>query len=128
MREILVDSSAWIEYFKNRDFLFIDTLLDENQICTNDVVLAELLPSIMHKKEYHLARLLGAIKKYEMAINWNEIRNFQRENLKHGNHTVPLADLLIAQNCMQNGMEILTADRHFEAVSKYLPLRMCKNL
>ena len=103
----LVDSSAWIEYFKgNTDYSFLTELINSNSICTNDIILAELLPSIIHKKEHKLAELLNCVKKYTLLINWQEIRDIQLDNLKHGNNSIGISDIIIAQNCMQNGLTI----------------------
>ncbi|HQL32254.1 MAG TPA: PIN domain-containing protein, partial [Treponemataceae bacterium] len=61
---ILVDSSVWIEYFKgNEKALPLNQLLDTNTVCINDLILAELLPSINHKKENVLKELLLTITK-----------------------------------------------------------------
>jgi predicted nucleic acid-binding protein len=59
----LVDSSVWIEYFKgNQKYSFITDLISTNTICTNDIILTELLPSIIYRKEHKLAELLNCIK------------------------------------------------------------------
>ena len=119
----LVDSSVWIEYFKgNQKYSFITDLINNNAICTNDIILTELLPSIIHKKEHKLAELLSFIKKYELFVDWQEIRDIQLQNLKHGNNNIGISDIIIAQNCMQNKIKIIVHDKHFEAMAKYLPL------
>ena len=119
----LVDSSVWIEYFKgNQKYSFITDLISNNAICTNDIILTELLPSIIHKKEHKLAELLSYIKKYELIIDWQEIRDIQLLNLKHGNNNIGISDIIIAQNCIQNKTKIIVNDKHFEAMAKYLPL------
>ena len=121
----LVDSSVWIEYFNgNQKYSFINDLIDTNAICTNDIILTELLPSIIHKKEYKLAELLNCIRKHALIIDWQEIRNMQLLNLKHGNNNIGISDLIISQNCMQNKLTIITNDKHFEAMSKYIPLEI----
>jgi len=72
----LIDSSAWIEYFKgNRKYAFLGDFIKSNAICTNEMILAELIPSIIHKKEKKLAELLNAVKKYILLIDWMEIRS-----------------------------------------------------
>ncbi|MCL1812735.1 MAG: PIN domain-containing protein [Treponema sp.] len=121
----LIDSSAWIEYFKgNQKYSFINDLIDTNAICTNDIILTELLPSILIKKEYKLAELLNCVKKYELIIDWQEIRNIQLLNLKHGNNNIGISDIIIAQNCIQNELNIIIYDKHFEAMAKYIPLEI----
>jgi len=98
---ILIDSSTWIEYFKgNKDYSFLNSLIMDNAICTNDIILTELLPSIIFKKEHKLAELLNEIKKYALAIDWEEIRSLQLLNIKHGNNHIGISDIIIAQNCI----------------------------
>jgi len=123
MSDVLVDSSIWIDYFKFRDFAFVDDLIDDYRICTNDVILTELLPSITHQKEILLANLLKSINKYDMNINWQELQYYQLLNIKNGNNKVPITDILIAQNCMQNDLILLTQDKHLLLMKNYLPLQ-----
>ena len=121
----LVDSSAWIEYFKgNQKFLLIDDFINTNTICTNEIILSELLPSIIFKNESKLAELLRSLHTYALVIDWQEIRTMQLDNLKHGNNNIGISDLLIAQNCMQNKLKIITQDKHFFAMAKYMPLEV----
>src|SRR4030066_161277 len=52
MSQILVDSSVWISFFKgsiDQDPFF--TLIDTNQLCINDLILSEIVPSLLFKKE-----------------------------------------------------------------------------
>jgi predicted nucleic acid-binding protein len=127
MSNILIDSSAWIEYFRvHKNFFFIDELIDNNALCTNDLILMELLPSIMHKREYHLAELLGSLATYKIIIDWRELQEYQRLNLKHGNNNIGIADLIIVQNCIQNNLKIVSTDKHFQAMAKYLPIELYK--
>ena len=123
----IIDSSAWIEYFKgNHKYYFIKDLIYSNTICTNDIILTELLPSIIHKKENDLAELLNSITKYELSINWQEIQNMQILNLKHGNNNIGISDIVIVQNCIQNNLKIITNDKHFIAMAKYIPFEIYK--
>jgi predicted nucleic acid-binding protein len=123
LNKILIETSAWIEYFRgNEKYSFIDLLLDQNRVCTNDVILSELLPSITHKKELGLAELLTTLYTFPLTIDWNEIRAFQLMNFKNGNNNIGISDIIIAQNSIQNNLEILTEDKHFRLMSSYLPL------
>lgn len=122
---ILVDSSVWIEYFKgNKQTLALNKLLDLNNICVNDLILAELLPSINHKKENVLKELLLTITKIPLNINWNTIIYMQTQNLKNGINNVGIADLIIAQNVIDNDLELYTLDRHFELMSELHDFRL----
>ncbi len=58
----LVDTSIWIEYFRNgNNFGKIDNLIDENLVVTNDLVLAELTPFLKIKNQRKLITLLQQI-------------------------------------------------------------------
>ncbi|MEQ8198930.1 MAG: PIN domain-containing protein [Clostridiaceae bacterium] len=122
---VLVDSSVWIEYFKgNEQTLPLNTLLDLNNICINDLILAELLPSINHKKENVLKELLLTITKIPLTINWNTIIYMQTQNIKNGINKIGIADLIIAQNVIDNDLELYTFDRHFELMSELHDFRL----
>ncbi|MDR0723682.1 MAG: PIN domain-containing protein [Endomicrobium sp.] len=116
---ILIDSSAWIEYFKgNKSFLFVNDLIINNAVTTNELILTELLPFILHKKEFELIDLLCNIKKLEIKINWEELRSFQLININNGNN-IGIPDLIIAQNCIQNKGKLLSCDKHFKTITKF---------
>ena len=121
----LIDSSAWIEYFKgNQNYSFLDNLINTNAICTNEIILAELLPSIIHRKEVKLAEILNNLQNYLLNIDWQEIRKLQLLNLKHGNNNIGISDIIIVQNCIQNELKIIAHDKHFEMMAKYIPLEI----
>jgi predicted nucleic acid-binding protein len=86
--------------------------------------LTELLPSIIHKKENRLAELLNSLNKYVLIIDWEEIRNIQILNLRQGNNNIGIPDIIIAQNCIQNNLNLITNDKHFKTMSKYIPLKI----
>jgi predicted nucleic acid-binding protein len=125
---VLVDSSVWIEYFKgNQKTLPLNKLLDLNNICVNDLILTELIPSINQKKENELKELLLIITKIPLEVNWTTIIYMQTQNLKNGINKVGIADLIIAQNVIDNDLELFTLDRHFELMSELHDFRLFKN-
>ena len=48
-------------------------LIDSNDICTNDLILAEIVPSLKARKENELIRLFESIEKMKLDIDWKEI-------------------------------------------------------
>lgn len=46
----------------------------------------------------------------------------QTENLQNGINKVGLADLMIAQNAMQNEIPLFSGDRHFQLMAAVMPL------
>ena len=99
--QILVDTSTWIDYFKSgiksND---LDTLIDENLIATNDIILAELVPFLEIKRKNRVIQLLNDVVKLPLQINWKEIIQFHVKCLQSGINGIGIADLIIVQNCL----------------------------
>lgn len=122
---ILVDTSVWIDSFHGGKSLeTLNVLIDRREICVNDLILSELVPSIRIRKEKELEDLLYLLPRVPMQIDWNGIVSMQTENLKHGINKVGLPDIMIAQNAMQNGVQLLSLDKHFELMSRIVPLQL----
>jgi predicted nucleic acid-binding protein len=122
---VLVDSSVWIEYFRgNSKTLPLNDLIDRNALCVNDLILAELLPSMHHKKETILRDLLSSVTKVPLDIDWNSIVGMQTRNLKNGINRVGLADLIIVQNVMANNLVLFSLDKHFSLMSSLHGFRL----
>ncbi len=125
MSKVLVDSAAWIDYFAgNKNAASLDPLIEENLICTNDLILAELLPSIRSRKAFELASMLKAVEKIPLKIDWDEIVEMQVINRKHGINKVGLPDLIVAQNAIQNNLELYSPDRHFRLMCKLFGFKL----
>lgn len=115
---ILVDTSVWIEYFRgNEKARALDTLIETNSVVTNNLILSELLPFIIHRKEFNLENLLSHIEKIEINIDWPELIKMQTVNLANGINKVGIPDLIIAQNAIQNNLYLYTLDTHFILMS-----------
>ena len=82
---VLVDTSIWIEYFRTgNNSEKLDFLIDENIIVINDLILAELVPSLKVRNQRKIIKLLHNINKLELSINWEQIIKFQFKCLKNG--------------------------------------------
>ena len=120
---VLVDSSAWIDYFRgNQRGDALDPLIEENLLVTNDLILAELTPALHLRKQRRLIALLREVKRYPVEIDWDDITQMQIACLRNGIKGVGIPDLIIAQNAIQNGLHLLTFDGHFGSMAKYMPL------
>lgn len=116
MNGVLVDSSVWIEYFKKRNSpisVELDLLIDSGDICLNDLVLAELVPSLRARKQSELIDILQSLERFPVKIDWDEIISLQTKNLRHGINKVGIPDLMILQNVLQNDASLFTLDKHF---------------
>lgn len=117
--EVLVDTSVWIDYFRSgENSKKLDYLIDENIVVTNELVLAELLPLLILKKELELISLLRKIKKHDIILSWEKIIEYQVMCLKSGSSGIGIPDLIIAQNAIQNDLSVYTLDKHFRFMSE----------
>ena len=82
---VLVDTSIWIEYFRaGNNSERLDFLIDENLIVINDLILAELIPSLRVHNQRKIVKLLHNINKLALSINWDQIIELQFKCLKNG--------------------------------------------
>ncbi|WP_025183391.1 PIN domain-containing protein [Leptospira kirschneri] len=127
MSRILLDSSVWIEYFRNVDSpisLKVDELIDAENIYTNNLILSELVPSLKLRKQSKIIISLEAIERFPLEIDWEQIIEYQISNLKNGINKVGVPDLIIAQNVVQNKAMLFTLDKHFKLMSKNIKLKV----
>lgn len=123
MKNLLIDTSVWIEYFRGSNAInsdIINNFIDDNQICINDLILSELIPSLKHKKENDLIDILLSIRNIPIEIDWHEIINFQINNLKHGINNVGIPDIIILQNVINHNLSLISIDKHFHQMKKYI--------
>ena len=120
----LVDTSIWIEYFRNgNNFEKLDFLIDENLVVTNDLILSELIPFLKIRNQRKLINLLNKIKKLEIMINWEQIIDYQYKCLKNGINGIGIPDLIIVQNAKQNHCSIYSIDNHFNLIKNFLNIK-----
>jgi hypothetical protein len=122
---VLVDTSIWIEYFRTgNNSEKLDYLIDENLIVINDLILAELVPSLRVRNQRKIIKLLNDINKLELSINWDQLIEFQFNCLKNGLNGIGIPDLIVAQNAKQNHCEIYSLDSHFKLMKDILRLQL----
>ena len=122
---VLVDTSVWIEYFRNgNNFEKLDFLIDENLVATNDLILAELIPFLKVRNQGKLINLLHKINKYEIVVNWGQIIDYQYSCLKKGLNGIGIPDLIIVQNAKQNHCSIYSLDKHFNRMENILNIKL----
>jgi len=127
---IVVDTSVWIEFFRDtghRVALELDRLIDEEDLAITEVVLMELLagatsPRAERRMRVRLDRLpilplLGAADYQAAARLWRACRA--------GGRTVrSLFDCLIAVPTIRAGAALLHRDADFDAIAGHSDLRI----
>jgi len=119
MVKVLVDTSIWIDYLKYGKYVSeIRSLLEQQRIVTNDVIIAELLPIILNDKKREVAELLNALERIPVFVDWNGLIAAQQKCLKNGFNKIGLLDLMILQTSIEHSVEIFAVDKHFRALGK----------
>ena len=127
MVKVIVDTSVWIDYFKHGKHVpEIKTLLEQQRLVTNDVILAELLPIIIHDKKEQIADLLNTLERIPVFVNWNGLIDAQIKCLKNGHNKIGLLDLMILQTSIEYSAEVFSVDKHFNALGKIFHAKIYK--
>jgi len=125
-KKVLIDTSIWIDYFKNKNLLLsrrVDDILSTENVYVPRIVIAELIQGAKSDKE------ISVIEEFIDAFNivdqqqdtW--IRAGKLSNsLKKKGITVNLTDCYIALIATENYCRIFTLDEHFKNIKKILSI------
>lgn len=67
-----------------------------------------------------------SITKLDLDINWLHIIKTQTINLQKGLNKIGIPDLIIAQNTIENNLDVYTLDNYFSSMSKILGFTLYK--
>ncbi len=129
MDYVLVDSSAWIDFFKFPQSIYaqvLDQLLDSNQVCICGLVLAEIVPSVRTEQQVEdLKSYFYALKILPDPVDlWNKIIKLQFLLKKRGVNGMSIPDLIIALTAHESDVRILTKDRDFLQIQKVISINI----
>jgi predicted nucleic acid-binding protein len=127
---ILVDSSVWIDYFRDTFTAQTDKLeklLGEESVAIGDLMLAEILRGFAAERDFNLARqMLTSLTVVELGgrdIAIQAAKNFRA--LRALGITVrKTIDTIIATRCIEDGYTLLHSDRDFDPFAQHLGLRV----
>lgn len=121
MAKVLVDTSAWIEFFRKKEPYYgaVLELIDDDRVCCAGLVIGELLQGAKSEKE--LAVLKNFLHVFEFLPEtprlWEKAGELSY-SLRRKGEGVGLSDCFLAVAAMAHGAEILTLDRHFGVLKK----------
>ena len=126
---IIVDSSVWIDAFRNKqtpETEWLKLMLGQMTLGIGDLILAEVLQGTDSEFEFErVKRQMTSFPAIEIAgsdIAIEAARNFRR--LREIGITVrKTIDTLIATRCIRDGHELLFSDRDFVPFVTHLGLR-----
>lgn len=117
--KIIVDTSVWIEYFKNNQVYvgYIEENLYLDSIYITGPVIAELIQGVKGDKEYMLLiNTINAIPYLECTFqDWIMAGEISFKLRKNGK-VIPVTDALISAISVRNTAKILTLDHHFKNI------------
>ena len=126
--KVLVDTSAWIDFFRRKDpgrHAFVANLLREARAVGAGLIFLELLRGAKTGKELNVvSRLSETVEMvYQSPATYIHAGKMGYELARKG-HILSVVDLAIAQLAIENGLPLLTFDRHFETIAKSFPLKL----
>jgi predicted nucleic acid-binding protein len=127
---ILVDSSVWVDFFRNQPTAqaeWLDRHLGVEGLIVGDLILAEVLRGFRDDRGFNEARrLLGELEQLSLGgedLAVEAARNYRK--LRGRGVTVRgTIDVIIATRCLVNGLSLLHSDRDFEGFEAHLGLQV----
>jgi hypothetical protein len=125
--KILVDTSAWIEFFRKKEpyYSVVLELLDNDMVCCMGIVLAELLQGAKSEKE------LNTIKEFLHVFDFlpESVKSWEKAGelsyaLKQKGKAIGLSDCYIAVLTRSSNVRLLTLDKHFDVLKKEIELKL----
>lgn len=125
MKQVLVDTNIWIEYFREGKFSQnIESLITEGRIATCGVVKAELFPFVKKKKTVVKA-LLNSIHHLSFGESWwDTLMEVHETILSKKYHPYGIADLILLTLCIKHNAGLLTQDKDFLRLESVIPVEI----
>lgn len=127
---IVVDSSVWIDAFRNAitpQTALLRRLIGNKGLMVGDLIVTEVLQGIDSEAEFRL--VLAKFQALPMIVIGSDVvaveaaQNYRR--LRNRGITVrKTIDTLIATRCIMDGHELLHSDRDFDPFAEHLGLRL----
>lgn len=122
MKKILIDTSAWVEFFKgNRSAANLINDRDTYSVFIIGPVISELILGMKTEKEKEsFAISLDSIPRIQISDqDWFDA-GLAGSLLRSKGITIPLVDLVIYSVARNNHCSICTLDKHFRVINKNL--------
>ncbi len=112
----IVDTSVWIEYFKNQETL--STSMDKELLAGNiymaGPVISELLQGAKTEKDFRtLKSSIDGVPFLETRLSDWKLAGELSFKLRKKGITIPITDCLIGAIALNNDAAVMTLDRHF---------------
>lgn len=123
---VLVDTSVWIESFRQRSRLRIDEIVDFDDVVTCLPVVQEVLQGFRDERAYQIAResmlALPIVESPLRLAVFEEAAALYRSARRAGVTVRSGVDCLIAACAIRHGLTVLHHDRDFDLLAKVASL------
>ena len=116
----IVDTSIWIEYFKNESNLSasMDKELLAGNIYMTGAVISELLQGAKTEQDFQaLKSNIDGVPFIETTLSDWILAGEVSYKLREKGRTIPITDCLVAAIAINNDATVMTLDRHFQYIS-----------
>ena len=125
---ILVDTSVWIELFRDSTELDLESVVDLEEVVTCLPVIQEVLQGFDDQRAYNLAReAMYALPIVESPLNaatYQLAIDLYRSTRRAGFTVRSSVDCLIGACALRSSLTILHHDRDFDALARISPLEV----
>lgn len=119
MDKVLVDTSAWIEFFRRKEpwYGVVSGLMDDRRVCCSGIILAELIQGAKSEKELDVLRDFRHVFEFlEESVDLWQAAGELSNALQRKGKSVGLSDCCLAVSAKAHKVKILTLDKHFDVI------------
>lgn len=129
MSEVLIDTSIWVEFFREPNSNWaktVELLLGEKRVCTTPLVMVEVISGARNRSEFHrLKRDFEALPRLEPPADlWDQLLESRWQLKSRGISGISIPDLVIAHTALTHQKTIFTRDQDFQRMQRFLGLKL----
>ena len=125
---ILIDTSAWIEFFRGGDSIAarkVDQSLETDLVGIGDLIYCEVMQGVrFDRQKREIADIFRSLPRLEMVgFHIAEIAALNYRTLRSKGLTVrKTIDVLVGTFCAENGYTLIHCDRDFDLMAPHIGL------
>ncbi len=125
MSGVVVDTSAWIDFFSGTSALFLEEALSNNSVVLPPIVVAELVSGARRPQERAaITQLIEKLPVHQTPLDhWIRVGELRRA-LRAKGVSVSTPDAHVAQCALDRDAVLLSRDAVFGRIARYSPLRI----
>lgn len=126
MADVLVDTSVWIEFFRNEKGScgdLLENLLEEDRVVLCGIVEMEISQGLRKKEQQEIQSVFEMIPYIDITREDYIAAGTLWQALRKKGETIPSTDCLIAELCLRHEFSLFSLDTHFDKIKRLKRLR-----